>query len=247
MLRLKLTAVPILALLAAQTLFGQKEPSQTQIIAEIQSRLLNARVFERGDAQVSFENGVATLTGTVDSLGVKRDAERATRKVDEVMQVVNNIQVSADDVSVRQILEEARKQIVTYFAYGIFDNIALEAQGGKLIVTGQVSEPFKKSDIGNFLAHVKGVAEVENNLEVLPTSIYDDQLRWAVARAIYNDPYFIRYSNQPNPPIHIIVRNGNVTLEGIVGSAMDRSKAEQAARLAAVYFGLTNNLRVEGK
>jgi hyperosmotically inducible protein len=247
MLRLKLTAVPLLTLLAAQTLFGQKEPSRTQIIAEIQSRLLNARVFERGDVQVGFENGVATLTGTVDSLGVKRDAERATRKVDEVMQLVNNIQVSADDVSVRQILEEARKQIVTYYAYGIFDNIALEAQGGKLIVIGQVSEPFKKGDIGNFLAHVKGVAEVENNLEVLPTSIYDDQLRWAVARAIYNDPYFIRYANRANPPIHIIVKNGNVTLEGVVGSAMDRAKAEQAARLAATYFGFTNNLRVDGK
>ena len=246
MLRLKLTAIPLLALLAAQPLLGQKPPSRAQTLAEIQSRLLNAKVFERGEVQASYDNGVATLTGTVESLGAKRDAERATRKVDEVMQVVNNIQVSTDDVSARQILEEARKQIVTYYAYGIFDNIALEAQGGKLIVTGQVSEPFKKGDIGNFLAHVRGVAELENNLEVLPTSIYDDQLRWAVARAIYNDPYFIRYANRANPPIHIIVKNGNVTLEGVVGSAMDRAKAEQAARFAATYFAFTNNLRVEG-
>ena len=247
MLRLKLTAAPLLTLLAAQTLFGQKEPSRAQIIAEIQSRLLNARVFERGDVQVSYDSGSATLTGTVESLGVKYDAERATRKVDQVMQVVNDIQVSADDVSALQILEEARTQIVTYYAHGIFDNIVLEARGNKLIVAGQVSEPFKKSDIGNFLAHVKGVAELENDLEVLPTSTYDDQLRWAVARAIYNDPYFIRYANRANPPIHIIVKNGNVTLEGVVGSAMDRAKAEQAARLAATYFGFTNNLRVEGK
>src|SRR5208337_2266191 len=135
------------------------------------------------------------------------------------------------DVTPRQIGEQARKEIVTYPWYSIFDNIVLEVQGDRLIVNGQVTQPVKKQDIANFLAHVKGVAELDNNLEVLPTSEYDDSLRQAIARAIYNDPYFIHYGNQALPPIHIIVKNGNVALEGVVASQMDRTKAEMDARL----------------
>jgi len=202
-------------------------------------------VYKHGDVQVSVDNGVATLTGTVDCLGVKMDAERAARKVDDVTEVVNNINVHAEDVTVRQIGEQARKDIVTYHWYSIFDWITLEVQGGRLIVNGQVTLPVKKQDIGNFLAHVKGVAELDNNLEVLPTSEYDDSLRMAIARAIYNDPFFIHYRDQALPPIHVIVKNGNVTLEGVVANQLDRAKAEADARLAATYFSFTNNLRLE--
>jgi hypothetical protein len=92
---------------------------------------------------------------------------------------------------------------------------------------------------------VRGVAGFENNLEVLPTSNFDDQIRVRVARAIYGDPVFLGYRNQALPPIHIIVKNGNVRLVGVVANQLDRTKAEMDARLAATYFGLTNELRVE--
>jgi hyperosmotically inducible protein len=91
------------------------------------------------------------------------------------------------------------------------------------------------------------VAELENNLEVLPTSEDDDRLRLAIARAIYNDPFFIHYGNQALPPIHIIVKNGDVTLEGVVANKLDRVKAETDAQFAATYFNLTDNLRIESK
>jgi hyperosmotically inducible protein len=243
----KLLLAPIMLAIAVQVTFAEKHNiTPAQITAEIQDKLYHAQVFKHGDVQVSFENGVATLTGTVDSLGVKMDAEHAARKVDDVTSVVDKINVHAEDVTPRQIGEQARKEIVTYPWYSIFDNITLEVQGDRLIVNGQVSQPFKKQDIGNFLTHVKGVAELENNLEVLPTSEYDDSLRLAIARAIYNDPYFIHY-HQALPPIHIIVKNGNVTLEGVVASQMDRTKAEMDARLAATYFNLTDNLQIESK
>ena len=243
----KLLLASIMLAIAVQVTFAEKHNiTPAQITAEIQDKLYHAQVFKHGDVQVSFENGVATLTGTVDSLGVKMDAEHAARKVDDVTSVVDNINVHAEDVTPRQIGEQARKEIVTYPWYSIFDNITLDVQGERLIVNGQVSQPFKKQDIGNFLAHVKGVAELDNNLEALPTSEYDDSLRQAIARAIYNDPYFIHY-HQALPSIHIIVKNGNVTLEGVVASQMDRTKAETDARLAATYFNLTNNLRIESK
>lgn len=244
----KLLFAPMMLAIAVQLTFAEKHNiSPAQITAMIQDKLYHAQVFKHGDVQVSFENGVATLAGTVDSLGVKMDAEHAARKVDDVTSVVDNVNVHAEDVTTRQIGEQARKVILTYYAFGIFDYITLEVQGDRLIVNGEVTMGYKKQDIGNFLAHVKGVAELDNNLEVLPGTEFDDSLRLAIARAIYNDPIFINYGNQAHPPIHIIVKNGDVTLEGVVANQLDRAKAETDARLAATYFKFTNNLRIEDK
>jgi hyperosmotically inducible protein len=244
-MRRKLLWVSLILLLAAGLGYAREPMSNAEITAAIQDHLYHSHVFQHGQVQVAFENGVATLTGTVDDLGAKLDAVRDARKVDDVMSVVDNIDVRAEDVTPSQILEEARKDIVTYPFYTIFDNVVLEAQGHKLIVSGQVSQPYKKADIGRFLSYVKGVAELQNNLEVLPTSNYDDELRLAIARAIYNDPYFIHYRDQALPPIHIIVDNGNVTLDGVVANQLDRVKAENDTRFAATFFSLTDNLRVE--
>ena len=231
--------------LAAQVGFAKKQAdSPAQITAKIEDKLFHAQVFKHGNVQVSVENGAATLSGTVDSVGYKMDAERAARKVEGVT-VVDNISVHADDVTPRQIADQARKEIVTYYAYTIFDNVNLQLQDGRLAVSGQVTQPFKKSDIANFLAHIKGVAELDDNLEVLPTSQFDDRLRLAVARAIYRDPFFVRYGDQALPPIHIIVKNGNVTLEGVVANQLDRAKAEADARFAATYFSFTDHLRLD--
>lgn len=239
--------LPIVIAIFATAPAFPKEHSTAQAAAEIQDKLYHARIYEHGNVQVNFQNGVATLSGTVDSVGVKMDAERATRKVDDVTQLVDNIQVQTGDVTPQQIVERARHEIVTYYAYSIFDWIVLQPEGNTLIVKGEVTQPYKKGDIGNFLAHIKGVADLRNELEVLPTSEYDDSLRLAIARAIYNDPYFIHYANQAIPPIHIIVKNGNVTLEGVVATTLDHAKADSDARLAAAFFNFTNNLRVESQ
>src|ERR1019366_3468011 len=199
---MSLFAIPFVFVFAAgQTLVAGERISDAQIVAEIQNKLYHAKVPQHGDVQVAFSSGIATLTGAVDSVGVKQAAERAAQKVDDVAQVIGQITVHAEDVTDRQIVEKARKEIVTYSFYGIFDNLELRAENGVLTVGGQVSEPSKKSDIGNFLAYVKGVSQVQNNLEVLPASIYDDQLRMAIARAIYNDPYFIQYATTALPSI----------------------------------------------
>jgi hyperosmotically inducible protein len=241
----KLLFAPLILAIAAQVAFAKKQMDSTaQITAKIQDKLYHAQVFKHGNVQVNVDNGVATLTGTLDSVGFKMDAERAAGKVDG-MTVVDNIVVRAEDVTPSQVADEARKEILTYYAYTIFDNISLQLQDGRLVVSGQVTQPFKKGDIGNFLSHIKGVAEFDNNLEVLPTSQYDDRLRLAIARAIYRDPFFIHYADQALPPIHIVVKNGNVTLEGVVANQLDRTKAEADARLAATFFNFTDNLRIE--
>ncbi len=230
--------------LGIQAAFARTTPSDARILAEIQNKVYDAKVFDRGEVTATFANGVATLSGTVDNLASRADAERAARKVRGVTNVINNIQVRADDYTPQQMLEKARKEVVTYYAYGIFDNVQLEAQADKLIVSGQVTDPFKKTDIGRILARVRGVAELENSLEVLPLSRHDDIIREQVARAIYGNSTLFTYGNRANPPIHIIVKNGNVTLEGAVGSKMDRQLAEFAARNVGLSFSVKNNLRV---
>jgi hyperosmotically inducible protein len=231
--------------LAVPAAFASNENLPSRVTAELQDKIYHAKVFNHGAVQVSYENGVAALSGTVDNLGSKLDAERAARKVKGVTQVIDNIVVSAPNVTPEQIFGRARHQVLTYYAYTIFDNVQLQAQGDKLIVSGQVTQPFKKSDLGNILARVRGVATLENDLEVLPVSTFDDHLRYVLARAIYGQSGFELYAVQANPPIHIIVDNGHVTLEGAVGNELDKTIAGMTARSVGLSFSVTNNLRVD--
>jgi len=240
--------LPILVLplvLGAGLCWAAPPTTDSQAMENIQSRLNHTQVQKHGDVQVTYAGGVATLAGTVDNLGSKLDVEKAVEKTRGVTRVVDNIQVRAEGVNDQQILEQARHAIVMYFAYGIFDNVELAAHEGTLTVSGQVTQPFKKTDIGRILARVKGVAALQNNLEVLPLSNFDDRLRMQVARAIYGDPFFIHYADQALPPIHIIVKNGNVTLEGVVANGMDKIKAHMDALHAGLSFSVVDHLQIE--
>lgn len=220
-------------------------PSNAEMTAGVQGRLYHAGIFKHGQVNVEVKNGVATLTGTVDSYGQEMRAVRAARHQHGVTSVVDNIQVSTEDVSSQQLIKSVRHEVLMYPYYTVFDNITFSVEGNRLTVAGQVTQPYKKSDLGNILASIRGVSFVKNNIQVLPLSSFDDQIRLAVAQRIYGDPIFSNYANQANPPIHIIVNNGDVTLYGVVNSKIDRMKAEIDARFATTYLGLTNNLQVE--
>ena len=144
-----------------------------------------------------------------------------------------------------KILLEAGRQIRRYAFYSIFDNVLLEARDGRVVVSGEVMHPWRSKDIERIVLRISGVRSVDNRLEVLPLSPFDDEIRYRVARAIYRDPALQRYGIQANPPIHVVVRNGNVTLTGVVHTLLEKAVAERAARFAATYFGLENKLVVE--
>jgi osmotically-inducible protein OsmY len=243
-MRNKLSLLALSLVLGTTLCWAGPPIPDTQATDGIQSRLDHAKISQHGDVQVTIAGGVATLTGTVDNLGSKLDAEKAAQKAPGVTRVVNNIQVRAQGVGDQQILRQAYHEIVMYYAYGMFDNVEFEAHNGALTVSGQVTQPFKKKDMGRILQRVKGVAELQNNLEVLPNSRFDDRLRLQLARAIYGNPYFTPYANLAIPPIRIIVKNGNVTLEGVVNSNLDRINAGMAANRTGLSFSVVNNLRV---
>ena len=242
-MRNKLSLLVLFLVVGTGVSLAEPPTVDTHTAADIQSRLNHSQVPKHGDVQVTIEGGVATLTGTVDNLGSKLDAERAAQKTPGVARVVNNIQVRAQGDEA-QMLRAARHEVVMYYAFGIFDNVEFQANDGTLTVSGQVTQPFKKTDIGRLLERVKGVAVLHNNLEVLPVSTFDDRLRLQLARAIYGDPFFIHYANQAIPPIHIIVKNGNVTLEGVVANSLDKIKANMAALGCGLSFSVTDNLRI---
>ena len=137
-------------------------------------------------------------------------------------------------------------QIVMYPYYSVWDAVDLRIDNGRVALSGVVNQPFKKSDIESLVARIPGVAGVSSDIKVLPLSGFDDQLRLRVARAIYGDPMLSRYAYMAQPPIHILVDNGHVTLVGVVNSQMEKNIAGARASGAGLSFGpITNDLVVE--
>lgn len=176
----------------------------------------------------------------------------------------------AQQQAVLRIAKEVRKQIVTLPQYGVFDNIHFAIQGGDtVILRGQASRPVLKSSAENVVKRIEGVKTVTNDIEVLPTSPMDDRIRAAVYRSIYGYPVLQKYTSNrggprgpsvarmaggitQDPPIgwhaiHIIVKNGNVTLVGVVDSEADLSIAGMRANSVGGVFSVTNDLEVAGK
>jgi hyperosmotically inducible protein len=145
-----------------------------------------------------------------------------------------------------KLYKEVRHQLVMLPWYSVFDNLAYQVDGEKVTLSGQVTRPVLKSDAEAAVKSIEGVASVVNNIEVLPLSPMDDQLRRALYRAIYGDAGLSRYSIQAVPSVHIIVKNGNVTLEGVVDNEMDKNLANLRASQVSNVFSVKNNLGVAG-
>jgi hyperosmotically inducible protein len=143
-----------------------------------------------------------------------------------------------------KLYREVRHQLVMLPWYSVFDNLAYQVEGDEVILYGQVVRPTLKSDAEAAVKSIEGVASVVNNIEVLPVSPMDDQLRRAVYRAIYGDAALSRYSIQAVPSIHIIVKNGSVTLEGAVDNETDKNIAGVRANGVPNVFSVKNNLVV---
>jgi hyperosmotically inducible protein len=132
--------------------------------------------------------------------------------------------------------------------YGVFDDLGFQLNGGAVTLVGEATRPSLKDDAGNAVKKIPGIATVINNIEVLPLSPTDDRIRIATYRAIYGDPSLsMRYAYRAAPAIHIIVKNGNVRLEGVVANEMDKNVAGVRAKSVRGVFSLENDLKVESK
>ena len=143
-----------------------------------------------------------------------------------------------------RIQKEVRHQLLLLPRLSVFDNLAYRVDGYTVTLMGQVTDPVVKSDAENAVKHVEGVEKVNNQIEVLPLSPMDNELRRKLYFAIYGYPSLQKYDMPVVKPIRIIVKNGHVTLEGVVDNEADKDTAEIRAKSVPGVYSVTNNLQV---
>lgn len=153
--------------------------------------------------------------------------------------------LSAEAQELSRVERQIRHELVTLPFYSVFDNLSFRVDGSKVTLMGKVTRPTLKSGAEKVIEDIEGVEEIDNQIEVLPVSPNDDQIRLAAYRAIYGHSAMTRYAIQAVPPIHIIVENGNITLEGVVATEGEKTIAGSQANGVNGAFSVTNNLRVE--
>jgi hyperosmotically inducible protein len=145
-----------------------------------------------------------------------------------------------------RLAEDVGRSITGYPRLTIFDDINATVDNGMVVLTGKVTMPFKKDDLEKRIAKIDGVRTLRNDIGVLPVSQFDDELRYRVSRAIYGNPSFWNYAAMANPPIHIIVEGGHVTLAGVVNSNVERMLARSLAT-GLGELSVTNSLKTDAE
>jgi osmotically-inducible protein OsmY len=144
------------------------------------------------------------------------------------------------------VFNDVAREVLRYVHYTIFDDVRATVENGTVTLTGAVTMPFKKDDIGRRVARVPGVQAVRNLITVLPVSSFDEDLRYRTARAIYGNPSFWHYASMVNPPIHIVVERGHVVLTGVVHSQVERMLARSLATSLGA-FSVKNELKTDAE
>jgi hyperosmotically inducible protein len=155
----------------------------------------------------------------------------------------------AEDIVERkdfQVFQSVARQVQQYVNFTVFDSVNASVQDGVVTLTGKVTMPFKVQDLTRRVARVEGVRKVDNQIQVLPVSRFDDELRLRIARAIYGNPSFWHYASMANPPIHIVVDQGRVRLEGTVNNNVERMLA-QSLTIGFGAFSVENGLKTDAE
>ncbi|HTS35077.1 MAG TPA: BON domain-containing protein [Candidatus Solibacter sp.] len=199
------------------------------------------------DVKASVEDGIVTLTGTVDLYQGKLDAAKTARKISGAQGVRNLIEVAGPNVPDEQLEQKLAKKLrfVRVGYDNTFDYFALGVKDGVVTVEGQDRTGVGKDEAMADIANMPGVKDVIDNVSILPVSIMDDGLRIRALRAIYRDPVLSKYALDPARPIRIIVANGHVSLYGSVASQMDKNVAGIRANQLFGAFSVQNNLVVD--
>lgn len=235
------------ATMAAQTSEVQNaaarydNPIQTAVTQKL------AHKSQFSNVKATTEDGIVTLTGTVDLYQRKLDAGKLARKTAKVQGVRNLITVAGIDVPDAQ-LEQKLATKLRYVRVGYdntFDYFALGVKDGVVTVEGQDRTGVGRDEALADIAYMPGVKDVIDNVSIAPTSLFDDGIRLRAARAIYRDPVLGKYATDPAHPIRIIVANGHVTLYGSVENKMDKTIAGLRANQIPGAFSVDNQLQIE--
>ncbi len=236
----------VLMLAGPATAMAQAGSSDSQIQADVTKALDNKRF---KDVKASVQNGVVTLTGTVDLYSAKLDADNRAHHRKNVKGVENQITVAGpmvEDTTLRDKLAEKLAYDRVGYGTTAFNAFTIGVQNGTVTLGGTAYGPSDKDSALSLVENYPGVKDVVDNIEVAPVSPMDDQIRLAEARAIYGFPQLNKYAIDPAKPIRITVVNGNVTLSGVVDSQADKDVANIRANGVPGVFKVVNNLQVVG-
>ena len=145
-----------------------------------------------------------------------------------------------------EVFKDVSETVLGYPQFTIFDDVGASVEGGTVTLVGKVTMPFKRQDIERRVAKIAGVTKVNNRIDVLPVSTFDEELRFSIARAIYGSSAFWQYASMVNPPIHIVVERGRVTLTGVVATEVDRMLARSLASGFGA-FSVRSELKTDGE
>jgi osmotically-inducible protein OsmY len=229
---LALTLLPLST--AAQNAAPSAEHIRLEVIKQLQDHNLR-----KGKLQVTVMGSTVTIAGQVQNYWEKAEVIRLALMVKGVEMVASELTIPKAEND-NAIAEQLGKGVFRYSRYTIFDDINANVKDGNVRLDGWVTDGRKAEEIGEIAAKIRGVQDLKNNLEIYPASQSDDALRREVSRRIFLDPDFEQYATLVNPPLHIVVVHGHVTLKGYLRPA-DRQKAEFIAR------GVPNVLSVENK
>lgn len=221
---------------------SQQPVPDEQIQTLVEHKLREAGILE-GNVSASVKNGDVFLSGMVPHVWAKQKAIELALEAPGVQAVESELTIASAE-SDEDLAESISDRILRYAFFTVFDDVNLSVKNGVVTLTGRVTMPYKADQIGEMVARILGVQELVNEIETLPVSQGDTRLRAAISRAIYGDPMFYEYAFRTNPPIHIIVENGRVTLTGVVRSEVERRRAASIARSTFGVFSVENKLEL---
>lgn len=244
-----LLAVPAIVMPPSSAAFAQSSAaSDADLKAEVMNKALNKSQFK--DIQVQVQNGVVTLSGTVNNVAAKEQADHRVHSTKGVQAVDNQIQIAGPRVPDSELQQKLVKAIeYSRVGYGTtpFNAISVSVQNGVVTLGGHAYGPVDADTAVNIAQNTKGVQDVIDNIQVDPVSPMDDRIRRAEYSSIYGFPSLNKYAIDPAQPIRISVQNGNVTLYGSVDSESDKNAAGIRANAVPGVFHVTNDLQVAGQ
>ncbi|MCX6833563.1 MAG: BON domain-containing protein [candidate division Zixibacteria bacterium] len=224
---------------------AQERGKQKEALKNVIEEKLAAKKLLQGDnIQVTVEDGKVLLDGTVNSLGEKRRVDAIVRRISSSSLVENRLLIAGHEITDSALAANVQQAIDYSVFYSVFDWIKVKAKAGVVTLVGVAAEPWAEDSFMSVAASVRGVKEVLDEVELLPVSIRDNEIRHIAATAIYRELFFKPLSTAPNPPVHIIVNNGNVILAGWVHSDLDRMEAESLVESNTMAAKITDNLDI---
>lgn len=244
-MRASITTLSVFSILLSLTTFATADLAldDQNIKLAVEEKLDHKHISNGNGPFVEVESGVVTLTGRVKSVWGKNEAIERALKVKGVKTVQDELEIAFGE-SDKKVAEEIAQKIRTYAFYTVYDNIEMSINEGHVILDGRVTMPFKADVIEELASKVMGVQSVASSIETLPVNIGDDRLRQNLYRRIYGDSLFSSSRNWIDPPVHIVVERGHVTLTGGVNSNVEKRKAEVIARTTFGVFSVKNKLSV---